>query len=66
MSPWTKAPVSEKEHPLGACERSLGCEPQYDVIGVTPNVVPLSGRGRNAPVRFQLSRSCPRPDRAAC
>ena len=37
MSPWTKAPVSEKEHPLGACERSLGCEPQYDVIGVTPN-----------------------------
>jgi hypothetical protein len=32
-----KAPVSKKEHPLGACERSLGCEPQYGVIGVTPN-----------------------------
>jgi hypothetical protein len=47
MSPWTKAPVSEKEHPLGACERSLGCEPQDDVIGVTPNVVRLSRRRKS-------------------
>lgn len=27
----------QKEHPLGAYDRSLGCEPQYGVIGVTLN-----------------------------
>jgi hypothetical protein len=34
-----------KEPPLGACERSLGGEPQYGVIGVTPNNVGGQPRG---------------------
>ena len=46
----------QEKHRLGACGRTVGCERQYGVVGVTPNVR-LSG-GQNI-TRFGKELNCP-------